>query len=538
MVSQMKSYCFLVIALAGILSCGRENRPIQQEEPEKPAEQPKQREEALSFQQELSLVQLIPELESNPLITEDKNQDFFLSLGTQSCDETFQVGPLYLPAQVSEPVFLNADQSVSGTRAWTLRSTGFLVISLILPEGCEELESADCQAAFRLHFSLDENAPYRKVSLSRISVQFPDWLRATPVGGSIPNMELTKEGTDVEFNLTALYGAEHFVDAEGKYCLSAETTFSASVSAAAEDALDPSAETPASVRLRCAFESGRIDFSNGYLIFTELEFPRKEMKGEPVPLPSFLSGVGSEIIVDGPQVLVRYSEDLPFTNTVEATFPDLPNRSPFYLHSSGEYLLMPRYDGWDRGEIINTEIPALREIFRQPASDGTLTPRMTVRPVVEGSDAFATPFVGMVVVPGKEYHMALEAEWSLPLAFSGTMTGISGRTETLRLDGDELDAPGAGTHEIGMTLMSELPFDCLATPVFTLEGSDPVFLDDIKVEGYRGGPWFHHAFTPGKDHWKASLYFIITPTNILSTQFRRNQSLVLKDALFTANLSK
>ena len=65
---------------------------------------------------------------------------------------------------------------------------------------------------------------------------------------------------------------------------------------------------------------------------------------------------------------------------------------------------------------------------------------------------------------------------------------------------------------------------------------DPVFLDDVYVTGYYGGPWFHHAFTPGKDHWKASLYFIITPAKFVSVQFDRSQNMVLKDALFTANL--
>ena len=84
--------------------------------------------------------------------------------------------------------------------------------------------------------------------------------------------------------------------------------------------------------------------------------------------------------------------------------------------------------------------------------------------------------------------------------------------------------------------MNHLPFDCVITPVFTLEGKDPVNLEAFTLKGYDYGPWYEHTFTPGKDHWKASLYFIITPSDILNTQFGRNQSLILKDTRFTANL--
>lgn len=531
--------CLLLFFLAGgLFSCELPERPEEkkpEEDTEKPIVRPPQRDEALPFQQEILLTQIIPELESNSYIQEDKN-GFFIPLGKQTCSETFTIDSFFLPEQVSEPVFLKAEQVSARARTWNLRSTGILVVSLVLPEGCEDLESAECQATFRLHFSLDDNSPFRKVTLSKISVQFPDWLKATPVEGSIPNMVLTKEGKDVEFNLTGMNGARNFVGEDGKFCISAETSFSASVSADMTDARDPVAEPPASVRLKCTFESGRIDFTNCYLIYSKIEFPRKEMIGEPIPLPSFLSGLGSEINTEGPQVLVHYSENLPFTNTMEGSFPDLQNSSPFYLHSSGNYLLMSKADSWYRPGIETTSISALREIFRKPAQDGTLTPKMAVRPFISGSDVFATPSIGVRGVPGKEYRMDVEAEWSFPLFFSGKMTGISYQTETLHLDGDELNAPGDSTHEIGMTLKSGLPFDCVATPVFTLEGNDPVFLDDVYVTGYYGGPWFHHAFTPGKDHWKASLYFIITPAKFVSVQFDRSQNMVLKDALFTANL--
>ncbi len=86
--------------LAGFLSCERPEQPAGQEETEKPTEQPKQREEEIPFQQELSLTQFFPELDSNPKIQEE-NDRFFISLGTQNWSESFKVGNIYIPAHTS-----------------------------------------------------------------------------------------------------------------------------------------------------------------------------------------------------------------------------------------------------------------------------------------------------------------------------------------------------------------------------------------------------------------------------------------------------
>ena len=508
--------------LAGLFSCERA------EQPEEPVVLPPQREEALPYEQELSLVQLIPELESNPSIREE-NGAFFLPLGKQTWSETFQVDSCFIPAQTSSPVFLTAESSTSGSRTWTLYSTEYLAIKYCLPKGCRELGFADCPATFRLHLSLDGASSYRKVFLSELSIQFPSWLRAAPVGGSIPAMTLTEEGADIEFSLTNIYEPTGFTGEDGTHYLSAQTTFYAQVTASAEDALSPSNDSSAPIRLRCSFDSDRIDFGKSNLIYSDLEFPGKELKGEPVALPSFLTGTGSDVSLTGPQILIRYTQGFPFRASFEGAFPDLKDSPSFQLTSSGNYLLLPRQDGWSRPGIIGKEVSALQELFRKPAPDGTLTPRMTVRPVVPGTS--------MIAMPGKEYSMDAEAEWTLPISFTGKMAGISVRTETLNLDGDELDAPGAGTHEIGMTFANYFPFDCVITPVFTLEGNSPVFLDDLVVKGWRGFlPWFHYAFNPGKDHWKASLYFIITPAEGLGMQFNRSHNLTLKDARITVNV--
>lgn len=519
----MKPFPILVIALAGILSC---ERPEQPAEPEKPVEVPPQREVYLPFQQELFLTQLFPELASNPNIQEHNDQ-LFISLGTQSWNESFKVGEVFIPAQTSEPVLLLAEKAANKVRTWRLRSTGVLVLNQHVPEGFESIKQAECHATFRLHLSLDEASPYEKVTLSLFSVNFPSWLDVEPVGDSdIPAIELTKEGSDVEFNLTYIYDTMHYEGMDGERYISAETTFSGTVTAAAEDARDPSATPPATLRIKCTLETDRIDFDQCFVSFSSFDFPWKALNGEPFPLPSFLSRVGSDLFFDGAEIYIRYQNNIPQSH-LQMSFPDVPNNPTFQVSYPTNYALLPKHDGWDRPGYEEKTVSALQDIFRKP-QDGTLTPRMNVRPVIEGPT--------MLVTPGKEYNMALEAEWRLPLAFTGKMTGFSGRTETIFMDGDELDAPGNGTHAIGMTMMSLFPFDCIVTPVFTLEGNDPVFLDDFILRGYYGGPWYEYTFTPGKDHWKASLYFIITPSKILSTPFYKTQSLLLKDTRFTANL--
>ncbi|MBQ3812265.1 MAG: hypothetical protein II841_01720 [Bacteroidales bacterium] len=528
----MKHYSRIQILLllfiqAGFLACERPEQPAGPGESEKPVEQPQQREETIPFQQELLLTQLFPELVSNPNIQEAYDQ-FYISLGTQSWSESFQVGEVYIPAQTSEPVFLTAEKAANKVRTWNLRSSGVLVLNQHIPEGFESLENAKCQATFRLHFALDDASPYKAVTLSYLSVDFPSWLDAEPVGGrDIPAMEITKEGLDIEFKLTYLYDTDHFEGKDGERYIAAETSFSAIVTAAAEDASDPSATPPASVRIKCTLETERIDFERCSLSFSSFDFPWKEMKGEAFPLPSFLAGAGSDLFFNGAEIYIRFQKDLESSH-LELSFPDVPNNPTFQVAYPSNYALLPMHDGWDRPGYDEKTVPALQDIFREPTQDGTLTPRMNVRAVIDGSS--------MQVTPDKEYRMSLEADWRLPLLFSGKMTGFSERTETISLDGDKLDAPGTGTHAIGLTFRNFLPFDCVVTPVFTLEGNDPVFLDSFTLKGYDGGPWYEHTFTPGKDHWKASLYFIITPSKILNTQFGKNQSLILQDTRFTANL--
>ena len=116
--------CLLLFFLAGgLFSCELPERPEEkkpEEDTEKPIVRPPQRDEALPFQQEILLTQIIPELESNSYIQEDKN-GFFIPLGKQTCSETFTIDSFFLPEQVSEPVFLKAEQVSARARTWNLR---------------------------------------------------------------------------------------------------------------------------------------------------------------------------------------------------------------------------------------------------------------------------------------------------------------------------------------------------------------------------------------------------------------------------------
>lgn len=61
------------------------------------------------------------------------------------------------------------------------------------------------------------------------------------------------------------------------------------------------------------------------------------------------------------------------------------------------------------------------------------------------------------------------------------------------------------------------------------EDNEPVFLDEFTSKANYYGHEFEHTFTATKDHWKASLYFIITPSKLISHTFSNDNSMVLED---------
>ena len=112
------------------------------------------------------------------------------------------------------------------------------------------------------------------------------------------------------------------------------------------------------------------------------------------------------------------------------------------------------------------------------------------------------------------------------------------------MKGSSLGASAGRTHRIEQKIGNSLPFDCRVTPVFTMEGKEPVFLDEFILDrnAYKYSDGFNgyslsYDFTPEKDDWKATLYYIVTPTNGKGEVFFRSPNgLIVVKSLFTTNI--
>lgn len=504
-----------ILVMAGLLSC---------EKPEQPggSELPTQLKKELPFEQKLPLTKFFPELESNPRINKTEYNSYYISLGTQTWNESFKVGEVFIPAQTIGPLLFEADKVVyQNTTWWYLDSTKPFAINQQIPEEFTTLSRADVEEKFRLHIALDETSPFESVTLSNFRAAFGyKALETNPSGGlSIPSLTLTKEGTDFDFNLTRLSGEDYFKGQDGKLYFNAEVFFSATITVGANTIPDPA---PESIPILCTLQMDRIDFEKCKLSISSLSFPEKELKGEPFPLPSFLSGLGKDFFFYGPEIYVHYKNTIP-SSILKVSVPGVKNSPEIQVRYPDNYVLKPEHDGMGRTGYNSMVFSALKDIFRTPSEDGTLTPRMTVKPAMDREAR------SISVTPGAEYTISLEADWQLPLLFSGEMTGISVQTAPIYMDGEKLNTPGSGTYLIQSTLQNYLPFDCTVTPVFTLEDNEPVFLDEFTSKANYYGYTFKHTFTSTKDHWKASLYFIITPSKIIHSSFSYDHCMTLED---------
>ena len=113
-------------------------------------------------------------------------------------------------------------------------------------------------------------------------------------------------------------------------------------------------------------------------------------------------------------------------------------------------------------------------------------------------------------------------------------------TPALRFDGDALGAPGNSTHKIRQKLASTLPVDCRIIPVFTMDGEEPVFLDDFVLDKQHQEVEFSYSFHPTKDHWGATLHYLIVPFRGTGEYLMRDgrQHLTIWDTYFSANVSE
>ena len=478
----------------------------------------------------VGLEQLMPELVSLESIQYDEQIGYHVSFEElQEWEHIFALSPVFIPAQTVPCAFKATRPASPEASGWEADAVGQVIVSdIALPGGSSytDLVQGECDAVFKMKLSLGENVPYRNVTLTDFAVAFPEWFRAKAESGS-PELEVTAEGTAVDFRLHSIQDPARFIDEEGRLCYSLDMSFRAHASVRPEDYIGPGPEMPSELDFRCSFEFDRIDFTSCSLQFTDVYFSEDRVSYVGV-LPGFFCGEGSDIRFTSPRFLIDYGNDIPFTSSrVDAVvfYDDEFERPtvPFSLSGNGKYLYMPKDDGIRREGIQTVVIGEMDKMFSSPFPGGTLFARFLLLPVFSTYGTF---------VPGQEYRMYAKADWRLPLAFLGHPTAEL-ESPPLVMEGDVLKAPPGYTHQITQEISGNLPFDCRITPVFSIYEEEPVFLEsfplsqDTKVK-------VTHQFTPKVNHWKATLHYIIAPTQGKNEYFTKDYGLTLENTLFTA----
>jgi hypothetical protein len=444
-------------------------------------------------------------------------------------EHIFALSPVFIPAQTVSCAFNATRPAMPEASGWEADDVRQVTVSdMGLPGGSSytDLIQGACDAVFKMKLSLGENIPYRKVTLTDFAVSFPEWFRAQ-AESSHPEVEVTGEGTVIDFRLHSIQDPARFIDEEGRLCYSLDVSFRAHASVQPEDYIGPDPEMPSELDFRCDFEFDRIDFASCSLQFADVYFSEDRVSYVGV-LPGFFWGEGSDIRFTSPRILIDYGNDIPFTSSrVDAVaFFDNEYERPtvaFSLPGNGKYLYMPKDDGIHREEIQTVVIGDMDKLFSSPFPGGTLFARFLLQPVFSTYGTF---------VPGQEYRMYAKADWRLPLAFLGHPT-TELASPPLVIEGDVLNAPYGYTHQITQEISGNLPFDCRITPVFSIDEKEPVFLDSFPLDKNTKVK-VTHRFRPTVDHWKASLHYIITPTQGKNEYFTKDYGLMLENTLFTA----
>lgn len=503
-----------------------------QKEKEKEESIPPYKRTQLSSQDLFRLQQIIPDLDKTPSIQYDDDMGYYIPFEEKGWSRTWSIDPVYIPSQSVDFSFKANRVDTPEFSGWIADDIQYIVLNdLRLPEVASDFEWGECQSTLKMTIALGKGVPYRKVTLSDLAIQFPSSFRAEAEGelyGSIPELEVTAEGAVVIFNLNSVFQPDRFTDTQGQLCLSLGTTFSAFVTVSPEDAIGPVTETPADLSFQCSLEFDRIDFSLCNLVFKSLPFPEETLEWDPVPVPSFLCGEGTAIRFLQPRLLLEFQTDLPFSPTIGVIACHGDKKATFELDSYGKYLYFAHSDHTYREGIYNKEVNALENLFAIPSPDGVLRPSIIFQPPVSVESA--------IIVPGKEYTMSATAQWMLPLAYTGTLDVATVSTPPYKLDGISLGAAANYPHRIRQVFGSYLPFDCRITPVFTMEGEAPVFLDEFTLSKENRGYTFSYQFTPTKDSWQATLHYILTPTVGWDEYFIKERYMDITDSVFSANL--
>ena len=482
--------------------------------------------------------QFFPEITTNPSIKYDDELGYYIPFGVKEWSRSMYVDPVSIPAQSCSFDFDALQFEADDFSGWVVENTTREVVLKGIPEN---LDWGECPSVFKMTISLDEDAPYRKVTLTDLTVRFPPSFTAHAEGAgySIPKLEVTPEGAVVTFDLAAIGFSDLLVEMDGQLCCSLPTGFFALVSARPEDAVGSASDR---LSFHCTFEFDRIDFTQCHMVFPDMSFPKDELVWDAVPLPSFLCGEGSDVTLTHFRVLFDYRNDFPpgvtyaMVTRVDALARSGEREAAFSAEGENiNYMFMAHMLSNYHEGYYNLDVPALGELIRSPFPGGVVQPSLELQPVWENSG---------YVVPGTEYHVSAKVDLKLPLAFTGRLNVDSFQTPPLVMDGSRLEAAGKYTHRIEQKIGSNLPFDCRVTPVFTMEGKQPVYLDEFILDENAylysedfNGYSLSYDFTPENDKWMASLYYIVTPTEGNDEIFFRSYNgLVVVKSIFTSNV--
>lgn len=516
-----KHYICAILCLSLCISCHEEK-----EEPLPPVKTT-----SLGSEDLLYIDQLFPELKSSPSILYDEVMGYYIPFGEKEWSRSWSVGPAYIPAQSSSFPVTASWISDEGFTGWIADDTRYVVLEDVrLPETASNLVWGNCRSVFKMTISLGDGVPYRKVTLSDLAIRFPDSFRAQAEGelyGSIPELEVTAEGAVVTFDLNSVFQPDQFVDAKGRLCYSLKTTVSALVTALPEDAVGSG--TPAEISFQCSLEFDRIDFTECSLDFHDLSFPVDKIEWDAVPPPSFLCGEGTDITFTQPYILFAYRNDFPLNlSHVEAVACSGDGKAAFSAEGENlRYMFMGTWDAVYRDDIVNKDVPALGNLFKSPFPGGMLQPSLLLQPVADPSG---------VVVPGQEYRMSVKADLKLPLIVDGDIHVDGCPTPPVKMEGASLGAVAGYPQKFEQLLGSSLPFDCRITPVFTMDGEEPVFLDDFVLDKNNRLVEISFRFTPAKDDWTATIHYIVTPVRGWNERLDKYARLSTDKTYFTANL--
>lgn len=519
----LNSIACALLCLATCLSCDKTEKPLPKTE--KPS--------TISFEKAFGLADLYPELSTSSSIQYDDEMGYYILFNEIQYTQNWTCDPVFIPAQSFS---FDAKALRAEDEGWYAKDVSENVLRDVhLPKQAGELIGGRCPTAVKLHVALGENAPYRKVTLEDFSVRFSSGFGAYLEGaenGSIPKLEVTSEGVDLPIRFSYIRSSAQFMDAEGKLCYSIGTTFEARITASPEDAVGPVSDKPSELDFHCTIDFGQINFTDCDLTFPGISFLETTFECNPIELPSFLCGEESDIMLSRPRLLLENHNEFPFVGShyeialfngdEKVAFPLYGNTT--FLYTANEVVKQQEYIHYESIEDMGT-------LFHSPFPEGKLAPSIFLQAAVDEDGCGS-------VVPGKEYDARVKYKLMVPLAFTGDLDAEAVPTPALRLEGDMYDAPGNSTHRIEQKVGSTLPVDCKITPVFTIEGEDPAFLDDFILDTQHREVTVSHTFQPQKDGWEATLYYLVTPLRGYGEYLMNSDSqrLIIGDTVFTANV--